>query len=204
MKSRFIFSEENLVRLIALLTAAMGVINVLSAVTPSMKYRLRLLEQYSPFSVSTGGHLTSALAGFALLLLSVSLWRRKRVGWILTLAVLLVSIPTHLFKGLDYEEATLAALLAGLLIYLRPYFHARSDSPSIQQGLRILFAALIFTLAYGVTGFYLLDKHFRFAFGLWSALRQTVVMFTQFYDPGLQPSQALVVTLPIQFTLSVG
>jgi len=187
MKSRFTLSEENLVHLIALLTAAMGVINVLSAVTPSMKYRLRLLEQYSPFSVSTGGHLTSALAGFALLLLSVSLWRRKRMGWVLTLAVLLISIPVHLFKGLDYEEATLAALLAGLLIYLRPYFHARSDTPSVQQGLRILFAALLFTLAYGVTGFYLLDRHFRFAFGLWSALRQTVVMFTQFYDPGLQP-----------------
>jgi len=187
MKSRFTLSEENLVHLIALLTAAMGVINVLSAVTPSMRYRLRLLEQYSPFSVSTGGHLTSALAGFALLLLSVSLWRRKRMGWVLTLAVLLISIPVHLFKGLDYEEATLAALLAGLLIYLRPYFHARSDTPSVQQGLRTLFAALIFTLAYGVAGFYLLDRHFRFAFGLWSALRQTIVMFTQFYDPGLQP-----------------
>jgi len=187
MKSRFALSEENLVHLIALLTAAMGVINVLSAVTPSMRYRLRLLEQYSPFSVSTGGHLTSALAGFALLLLSVSLWRRKRMGWILTLAVLLVSIPTHLLKGLDYEEATLAALLAGLLIYLRPYFHARSDTPSVQQGLRTLFAALLFTLAYGVAGFYLLDRHFRFAFGLEAALRQTVVMFTQFYDPGLQP-----------------
>jgi phosphatidylglycerol lysyltransferase len=187
MKSRFPLSEENLVHLIALLTAAMGVINVLSAVTPSLHYRLRLLEQYSPFTVTTGGHLTSALAGFALLLLSVSLWRRKRMGWILTLVVLVISIPTHLFKGLDYEEASLAALLTILLIYLRPYFHARSDTPSIQQGLRILAAALLFTVVYGVTGFYLLDKHFRFSFGLWSALRQTVVMFTQFYDPGLQP-----------------
>jgi phosphatidylglycerol lysyltransferase len=187
MKSRFTLSEENLVHLIALLTAVMGVINVLSAVTPSLKSRLLLLEKYSPFSVTSGGHLTSALAGFALLLLSVSLWRRKRVGWILTLAVLLISIPTHLFKGLDYEEASLAAVLAIILIYLRQHFHARSDPPSVQQGLRILVAALLFTIAYGVTGFYLLDKHFRFSFGLWSAFRQTIVMFTQFYDPGLQP-----------------
>ncbi len=186
MKSRFALSEENLVHLIALLTAAMGIINVLSAVTPSMKYRLRLLEQYSPFSVSTGGHLTSALAGFALLLLSVSLWRRKQLGWILTFAVLLISIPTHLLKGLDYEEATLAALLAGALFYLRPYFHARSDPPSIRQGLQILLAAFAFTISYGVLGFYLLDRHFKISFGLWMAVRQTVVMFTEFYDPGLQ------------------
>jgi phosphatidylglycerol lysyltransferase len=187
MKPRFSLSQETLVHLIALLTAAMGVVNVLSAVTPSLHYRLRLLEKYSPFSITTGGHLTSALAGFALLLLSVSLWRRKRMGWILTLVILVISIPVHLFKGLDYEEASLATLLASGLIYLRPYFHARSDSPSIQQGLRILAAALLFTIVYGVTGFYLLDKHFRLTFGLWSAFRQTIVMFTQFYDPGLQP-----------------
>jgi len=186
MKPRTLVSEENLVHLVALLTAAMGVINVLSAVTPSMRDRLRLLEQYSPFSISTGGHLTSALAGFALLLLSVSLWRRKQLGWILTFAILLISIPIHLFKGLDYEEATLAALLAGLLFYLRPYFHARSDPPSIRQGVQILLAAFVFTITYGVLGFFLLDRHFKISFGFWAAIRQTVVMFTEFYDPGLQ------------------
>jgi phosphatidylglycerol lysyltransferase len=59
--------------------------------------------------------------------------------------------------------------------------------PSIRQGLNTLFAALIFTVVYGVVGFYLLDRHFKVHFGFWSALRQTIVMFTQFYDPGLQP-----------------
>jgi len=186
MKFKSAFSEENLVHLVALLTAAMGVVNMLSAVTPSLRHRLRLLEQYLPFSISTGGHLTSALAGFALLLLSVSLWRRKQLGWILTLTILLISIPTHLLKGLDYEEATLAALLAGLLIYLRSSFHARSDTPSVQQGLLILVSALVFTLIYSVLGFYLLDRHFKINFGFWMAIRQTVVMFTEFYDPGLQ------------------
>lgn len=187
MKTRFAPSEETLVHLVALLTAAMGAINGLSAITPAMQYRLRLLERYSPIVVTRGGHLTSALAGFALFLLSVSLWRRKQVGWLLTVAVLTISVFVHLIKGLDYEEATLAALLAGLLIYLRPYFHARSDPPSVRQGLQVLFAALFFTLAYGVIGFYLLDRHFRTNFGLMAAVRQTIVMFTQFYDPGLQP-----------------
>ncbi|MFT3893299.1 MAG: phosphatidylglycerol lysyltransferase domain-containing protein [Anaerolineales bacterium] len=186
MKSRFALSQENIVHVVALLTAVMGVINVFSAVMPSVHSRLRLLEEYSPFSVTTGGHLTSALAGFALLLLSVSFWRRKQAGWMLTLIILLISIPTHLLKGLDYEEATLAALLTGILIYLRPYFHARSDVPSIKQGVQVLLASLAFTLLYGVIGFYLLDKHFKIGFGWWAAIKQTIVMFTQFYDPGLQ------------------
>jgi phosphatidylglycerol lysyltransferase len=74
-----------------------------------------------------------------------------------------------------------------LLLYLRPYFHARSDPPSVKQGLNILLAALVFTVIYGVLGFYLLDRHFKVSFGFWAAVRQTVVMFTEFYDPGLQP-----------------
>jgi Uncharacterized conserved protein len=187
MKSKITSSQETLVHLVALLTALMGVINLLSAVTPSLMNRLRLLERYSPFTVTQGGHLTSALAAFALLVLSEGLWRRKQLAWGLTLVTLAISIVAHLLKGLDYEEAALAALLVGLLIYLRPCFHARSDPPSVRQGLRVLVAALAFTLTYGVIGFYLLDRHFRIGFGLWTALRQTIVMFTQFYDPGLQP-----------------
>src|SRR5581483_5870917 len=175
------------VRAVALMTAMMGMVNVLSAVTPSMHNRLRLLEKYSPLQVTHGGHLTSALAGFALLLLAASLWRRKRVAWLLTVLVLIASIITHLLKGLDYEEATLAFVLLMILIAGRSHFHARSDPPSIRQGLQTLFAALGFTLLYGVIGFYLLDRHFRVAFGLCAASRSTIVIFSQFYDPGLQP-----------------
>src|SRR5512140_640849 len=173
--------------MVALLTAAMGIVNVLAAVRPSMQARLRLLEAYSPLQVTHGGHLTSALAGFALLLLASGLWRRKRVAWLLTLLVLLASIVTHLLKGLDYEEASLAALLAAVLLIWRSHFHARSDQPSVRQAISTMAAGVIFTLGYGVAGFFLLDKHFRVSFGFWAAVRQTVVMFTQFYDPGLQP-----------------
>ena len=187
MKTKFAFSETTIVELISLLTAAMGVINVMSAVRPSLADRLKLLEQYSPFGISHGGHLTSALAGFALLLLAVSLWRRKRIGWILTVTILSISIPTHLIKGLDYEEAALAAVTLILLIITRDHFQARSDPPSVRAGLLAVLASLGFTLAYGVTGFYLLDKHFRINFGFWDAIRQTVIMFAAFYDPGLEP-----------------
>lgn len=175
------------VHVLALLTAGMGIVNVLSAVRPAMQQRLHLLEQFSPLQVTRGGHLTSALAGFALLLLATGLWRRKRVAWLLALLVLLASIVTHLLKGLDYEEASLAAVLCVVLLAWRTHFHARSDPPSVRQAVWTMAAALLFTLAYGVTGFFLLDRHFRVHFGFLSAARQTVVMFTQFYDPGLQP-----------------
>lgn len=175
------------VRFTAILVAFMGILNVISAITPSLSVHLAVLENYSPFTVRHGGHLTAALTGFALLALARNLGRRKRVAWLLTLIVLCISAVSHLIKGPDYVEALLAAGLAVLLWVMRYHFHARSDRPSIQQGLRLMAGALLFTLAYGVLGFYLLDHHYSINFGFWAAVRQTIIMFTQFYDPGLVP-----------------
>lgn len=175
------------VQVVALMTALMGLVNVISAITPSLSARVQVIERYSPLVVRHGGHLTAALAGFALLLLARGLWRRKQMAWLLTLVVLGISIISHLLKGLDYEEAVLSGLLALWLFTLKSHFNARSDPPSVRQGLLTLSAALGFTLLYGTLGFYLLDRHFKLNFGLEAALRQSLIMFTQFYDPGLQP-----------------
>ena len=182
-----ILSEIWNVRIAAILTGIMGVINVLSAVTPSLGSRLRFLEQFTPLVVRHGSHLAAGLAGFALILVARNLWRRKRIAWLVALVTLVISAISHILKGLDYEEALLAGGLAIWLFGLKPNFHARSDSPSVRQGLRAMAFSMLFTLGYGVAGFYLLDRHYSDNFGLWAAMRQTVAMFTQFYDPGLEP-----------------
>jgi phosphatidylglycerol lysyltransferase len=181
------FSGDWGVRFVALLTAMMGIVNVISAITPSLSARIQVLERYSPLEIRHGSHLTAALAGFALLMLAGNLWRHKQTAWMLTIIVLGISSVSHLLKGLDYEEAILSGALALWLFSLKPHFYARSDSPSIRQGLRTLTAALGFTLMYGTVGFYLLDRQFKVSFGLEAAVRQTLVMFTQFYDPGIEP-----------------
>ena len=178
---------RGMVRTAAALTTAMGFVNLLSGVTPSEPARVEQISSWSPLFLRHGGHFAAALAGFALLLLAVNLARRKRAAWLLTEAVLVVSVASHVVKGLDLEEAAVASALAAFLFSQRYHFQARSDPPSVRQGLWVLLGALAFTLLYGVTGFYLLDRHFSVNFGFGAALRQTVVMFTQLYDPGLQP-----------------
>jgi len=179
------------VRLVAVFTGLMGIINVISAVTPRLHTRMTRLAEFSPLGIRHGGRLTAALAGFALILLASNLWRRKRMAWLLTLVVLVISALSHWIKGPDYEEAFLAIALIAWLLYLRPLFHARSDPPSIRHGVRVLVFSLLFTIAYGVIGFYLMDHQFRVNFGLNQALRQTIIMLTQFYNPGLQPITGL-------------
>ncbi|MCZ2123595.1 MAG: phosphatidylglycerol lysyltransferase domain-containing protein [Anaerolineales bacterium] len=187
MKFKFNLPAEFSVHLIASMTAMMGAINVLSAVTPPLHERLKILLTVLPFMISRGGHLASALLGFALIVLSSGLWRRKKQAWWLAFFMLIASVIAHLTKGLDYEEAIFAILVIGLLVYAKPQFHALSDRPSVRQGLQLTLAALLFTVIYGVTGFYLLDRHYSVNFGFWSALRQTLIMFVEFYNPGVQP-----------------
>ncbi|GIV78037.1 MAG: hypothetical protein KatS3mg050_2431 [Litorilinea sp.] len=175
------------VRLAALAVGAIGLINLISAVLPALPTRFQLLVEYLPLEALRGARLGSAFLGFVLLILATHLWRRKRLAWLLALGLLVLSALGHLLKGLDYEEASLALLGAIWLWSIRHHFHARSDPPSVWHGLRILMGSVLFTLLYGALGFYLLDRHYRIHYDLWAALRQTVIMFTQFTDPGLQP-----------------
>lgn len=178
------------VHAVAVLTALVGLVNVLSAITPSLEPRLEALVRTFPIGVLRGARLVTALAGFGLLALANNLWRRKRVAWAFALMLLVVSTITHLLKGLDYEEAALGAVLAVWFVLLRSEFHARSDPPSVRQGVRALVGALLFTLAYGTAGFYLLDRHFRLQYSITAALTQTLIMFTTL-PPGPEPLTGL-------------
>lgn len=173
----------------ALLTALVGFVNLFSSVTPGLEERLDWLRDIFPFSVRAGGHVFAALSGFFLLTLATNLWRRKRMAWLLTIALLIISIVSHLIKGLDIEESLLALVLLVQLIVLRSQFTARSDRPSMARGVRVLIGALLFTLAYGTAGFYFLDRYYQINFDLPQAIAQTWAMFFVEDNAGLQPTK---------------
>lgn len=172
------------------LTALVGVVNLLSAVTRGSHERIELLKPLYPFYIRAGGHLFAAITGFVLLTLATNLLRRKRVAWVLTIGLLFVSIISNLVKGLDYEESLLALVLLIQLIVMRHVFTAQSDRPSIAQGIRVLIGALLFTLAYGTAGFLFLKRAFTVDqlpvnFNLPQALLQTLAVFFTEDNAGL-------------------
>jgi len=174
------------------LTGLVGVINLLSAVTPSLPDRRNWLEPFFPFTVRAGGHFFAAVIGFMLLTLATNLLRRKRIAWLVTVGLLSLSIVVHLIKGLDVEESLLSGVLLFQLLVMRKSFTAQSDRPSIAQGIRVLLGALLFTLAYGTMGFYILDGRFEVNeqavnFDFDRALFQTLAMFFTADDAGLVP-----------------
>lgn len=172
---------------VAFLTGLVGVINLLSAVTPNLYGRNHWLKEFLPFEIRATGHVFAALTGFVLLTLATNLLRRKRIAWLLTIGLLVISIFSHLLKGLDYEESLLSGVLLLQLIWMRHFFTAKSDRPSIARGVRVLIGALLFTLAYGTVGFYLLDGKFSENFNWGEAVLQTLAMFFTEDNWGLQP-----------------
>ncbi len=171
----------------AIFTAITGVINLLSAVTPGLEDRVQWLENIYPIDIARYGHFITAISGFFLLILALNLWRRKRVAWLVTVILLVVSIIFNLLKGLDIEESIVSFVLLLQLIFLRKDFTAQSDRPSVAQGFKVLIAALLFTLAYGTAGFYLLDTHYHINFNFRQAVLQTLAMFFTDDNNGLQP-----------------
>ncbi len=173
----------------SLLTALVGIINLVSAVTPGAPERIDWLRDIFPFEARASGHLFSAIAGFLLLTLAANLLRRKRVAWLMVMGLLIVSIISHLVKGFDYEESLLSGALLVQLWLMRSIFTAQSDRPSIIQGIRVLIGALLFTLAYGTLGFFLLDQQYSTPFSLPEALLQTLAMFFTADSGGLEPTR---------------
>jgi lysyl-tRNA synthetase class 2 len=114
-------------RLIALLVALAGIINIVSAVTPSMARRLEEVRQIVPGAVTQSAAAVTVAAGILLLFLASALRRRKRRAFQATLILLAVSAVLHVVKGLDIEEALVEILLVVLLVVTRKEFYAKGD-----------------------------------------------------------------------------
>jgi phosphatidylglycerol lysyltransferase len=69
------------------LTGLIGVVNLLSAVTPSLRQRVEWLRPIFPFEIRASAHVFAALTGFILLTLAANLLRRKRIAWLLTIGL---------------------------------------------------------------------------------------------------------------------
>jgi lysyl-tRNA synthetase class 2 len=163
-------------RLAAALAIFAGLLNLLSALLPAERDRLRLVAQLVPGAVSRGATVAVAAAGVGLLLLAGGLRRRHRAAWLATVGLLAGSAVLHVVKGLDVEEALTEAFLAGLLSGQASHFPGRAapaERPSV-LGPALTVAGAI--LAYGTLGLVANDRDVRADLGLAGMVGQVVRM----------------------------
>jgi len=131
--------------LLAWAAAAVGVIGVVSALTPEFRDRFDLVRGVLPPGGIAAARVGALAFGLALIWLSRSLARRRRRAWQLAVGVVVASAAAHFAKGLDFEEAGISlALLVALVRY-----RTRFDVPGDRAAMRPLLALMAGLAAVG-------------------------------------------------------
>ena len=119
----------------AIVAAVLGVVNLLSALTPNAHWRGHLLLEVEPIEATHVFHALAVPASVALLVGAFYLRRRRRVAWQVALALLCGLTLLDIVKGLDVEEAALTAAGAALLWWGRDAFVVRGDPVRLRSAL---------------------------------------------------------------------
>jgi lysyl-tRNA synthetase class 2 len=125
-------------RWVARVVWLIGVVTLASALMPSMRGRLALVEDVVPDAFPAAATTGAAAIGMLLVLLAGALRRGKHRAWLVALVASLLAVIAHLVKGLDIEEAASCLLLAGYLVAVRGEFAARPDPRSGRRLARVL------------------------------------------------------------------
>lgn len=139
-------------RVAAVVTLAVGLVTLLSAVTPPLHGRLQDLVGSTTWVLPRTAAGLAVLAGLALLVVARGLRRGSRLAWALALALLALSSLLHLAKGLGWEEALVAATaLAWLATQRRAFPVLPSRAAAVRAaGLAVLGFALAVLVSAGL------------------------------------------------------
>ncbi len=112
----------------ALLVFLAGLMMLLSAATPSLPGRLRVLNDWLPLGVIEASHFFASVLGIVLLLVAGGLYRRLHRAWLLALVLCALAAVATLLKGFDWEESLVLLALCLPLALARPAFYRRAGS----------------------------------------------------------------------------
>jgi lysyl-tRNA synthetase, class II len=120
-------------RLAAVLTALVGAVNIASALTPDIRWRGHLLLQVEALHTIEFFHALALPAGAALLLVAPYLLKRRRRAHRVAFALLLTIGIVNLLEGLDFEEALVGWVVAGLLYAGRGRFNVEHEPITLRS-----------------------------------------------------------------------
>jgi phosphatidylglycerol lysyltransferase len=181
-------APKYLVRLAALMTLGSGVINLVSVLHRASWSRHTLLQDIFPLEFVQLSRFLALLMGFALIVSSLNVYKRKKRAFWAVLLLSAFSIVFHVTKGLDYQEAAFSLLLVAVLLAIRKSFTVKSEVPRPGWTVLRLGLAVAVAVAYGVLGFWFLDRrHFGIDFNMWASIRNTLSILVLNTPAGLVP-----------------
>ena len=178
-----------LVRILpAIIIFTLGLVDVISAMTPAIPARLRLIETWFSHDVTQISNYAVMIFGVILIGLSVYLFIGTRNAWKLAIILTFASLIGHLIKAIDYEEAAFALIAFVSLIITRESYYVRNDIRYQRKNVANILIAIASLFVYSTVGFFFLHKrHFGIDFSLKESVESFVKIFFLFEPNVLVP-----------------
>ena len=163
----FILKKDSIILRVlpAFIILILGVVNIISSITPSIPTRLRLVKDILPEDLIVTSNALVLVFGLILVMISIFLLQGSKRAWYVAISLTLFSIIGHLLKAADYEEALLALIAGSSLFYTRANYKLKPHPKFIKISYTVFIYAITAVFAYGVLGFYFMEKrHFGVEF----------------------------------------
>jgi phosphatidylglycerol lysyltransferase len=178
--------ERFITAFLAAITLGSGILTLISVVAEASQPRM--LTAFFPLEFSRLSRTLTIVIGFALIVSSLNIYKRKKRAWAVVLALSSFSILFHLTREHNYQEALLSSALLLLLLFTRDMFSVKSRRPDLRSGLLSLLVSSVVAVGYGIAGFWLLDeRHFGMNFRIGDAIALTLRFLALSGDPRLVP-----------------
>src|SRR5690606_22814200 len=166
----------------------LGMVNVISVLTPPLADRMKLDRFYLPLEAIHASKFMVLVLGVGLLLTAAYLIKGFRIAFWVALIFSALSFFGHVLKALDYEEASIALLTMVLLGINYKQYRIKSNISWVRIGFVTFAVALAGVCLFDVLSFYFIDKqHFGVDFTWRQSIYHTARSFLLFADDDLMP-----------------
>lgn len=160
-----IFRRINTPTVIAVVLAFNGFVNLATGLEPIFELTryLRVEEVPEYLKLSAGqkvSGLLSVFLGVVMIALGKGLYDRKRRSWGIALTVLVVLVANNLYRGSTPQTIILSLALVVGLVAFRRHFNVRPDT-KFDYGQIVASVSVLFALAYGIVGSYIMRTEFN-------------------------------------------
>jgi phosphatidylglycerol lysyltransferase len=180
--------ERLLMRILpSLLIFSLGLVNIISVLTPGSPEKLQILRDYLFFDVVNFSNSFVLITGLFLLVTATFMLRGLRTAWWFAIVLSTFSVVAHLTKGINLNEAGIALFVIFSLFVTRKEYYVKNNPRMRTIGIQTALLSMAAVLIYGTIGFYLLDKkHFQIDFNILQSFNYTFQNYF-LYNTSLTP-----------------
>ncbi|MFH7000149.1 phosphatidylglycerol lysyltransferase domain-containing protein [Flavobacterium sp. FlaQc-57] len=187
----------------ALLLMILGIINIISVLTPAIHDRLHVLKDFLPIEAIKTSNYLVLTAGLFLLVTSAFMLKGLRMAWWFAVLLSVISLVGNLTKAIDFEESSVAFLVLCVLIATRKEYYVKTNPRLGLIGLQTSILSVLAVLVYGVLGFYFFDKkHFNIDFSLNQSILYTLQNYFLMGSDSLHPTGTFAMHFLISLKIS--